>query len=455
MPGAVDWIDNFRLVGWACSEDGKNVSRLRVDVDGVPSYVFIPRDYRADLARAGWVGGYCSLDITFPHVLGPFKAVRVEVWNEDTKTCLKVANLVPAISIPTKYMFTPPIDVASAHPIITRFDGDISITEGISVYPSTDVLKAERITGDAKIISLHQEVRTPILLKELNLTQTNFVLSTQSPPRGKPFSVFRLAPMDSETDKRAFAGYVATLPRPPAAEETPPLENMIRVSGVSVTPEIFVAAGLTTAAKLDAAARAFGGKPLSRYHRILDWGSGVGRVARHISNHFAPNSEVHCVDVDTVNVEMARRFLPRVVCELIPFYPPTEMSSNYFDFIYGISVFTHLTESAQEVWLSELARIAKPGALVIMTVSAEFAALSLSSAGTVFPLGDLLQIGIADRLMDRNLGIKLAKTNYYRSTFHLSQYIKGEWTKYFEILDIIHRSEVHIQDFVIMRKREA
>ena len=82
MAGCVDKLDHFGMAGWACSDDGKTASRIRLDVDGVPTYLFIPSEFRPDLAK--WANGYCGVNVNFPRVIALCKPGRVEVWNEDT-----------------------------------------------------------------------------------------------------------------------------------------------------------------------------------------------------------------------------------------------------------------------------------------------------------------------------------------------------------------------------------
>jgi ubiquinone/menaquinone biosynthesis C-methylase UbiE len=51
--------------------------------------------------------------------------------------------------------------------------------------------------------------------------------------------------------------------------------------------------------------------------------------------------------------------------------PPLAYEANHFDFIYALSVFTHLPESLQTAWMSELARVLKPGGYLLMTTHRE------------------------------------------------------------------------------------
>jgi hypothetical protein len=452
MAGTVDRIDNFGLAGWACTDDGAKACRMRVDVNGTPAYVFIPTDFRPDLAKAGWAHGYCSVEAGFPKILGLFEPASVEVWNEETNTLLTKKGLMieAAIKRSGRYKFMEPTNVASTCPVVVTYEGDVCVVHGIAVYPSNRELEPTLISGDASVVSFKQQIDAPKAFPQSCLTQRSFVLRTRS-RESSPFSLFRIAPADFDAGGKDFAGYVAMPARAPESAEVPPHENMSRVSGQAVTPSIFAAAGLTTAAKLDGAARHVAGKPLRDFNRILDWGSGIGRVARPLQMYFAPQSEIWCADIDRVNIDKAATFLPHARHMRIPYYPPTEFPSDYFDFIYGISVFTHLTEDAQEVWLAELRRLSRRGTILIMSVNTEFAAIELAT-GNAGSMTDLLVLGISDRLRDGNLGSKLDHSNYYRSTYHLTEYVKEQWGKYFEILGIINRADTHVQDFVVMRK---
>jgi hypothetical protein len=451
MVGSIDRLDNFGMAGWTCSDDGKKACRMRLDVDGVPTFLFIPREFRPDLAKAGWANGYCSVNVNFPKVLALLKPARVEVWNEETGSLLSRGAVVldPAIKNSGKYRFEEAAFAASAAPLGIEHDGDICVVHGIA---STErELKPQLIYGDAEVLSFEQEQRKSETGNAASLNARNFVMRTRS-SGATSFSLFRVSPSGYGAERTAFAGYLAVPARGPGSLDVPAYENMARVSGPRVTPEIFVAAGLTTAAKLDGAARSFGGKPLNKFKRLLDWGAGIGRVARHIRNHFAPESEIWCVDVDGLNVAEASKFVKNCICKPIPYYPPTNLPTEYFDFVYGISVFTHLSECAQEVWLQELRRITQGGALLVMSINTEFAALHLS-ANEAGCMRDLLVLGISDHLLDGNLGSKLDRSNYYRSTYHLTHYVREEWGKHFEILDIVRQADVYVQDLVIMRKR--
>ncbi|MEO6363550.1 MAG: UDP-N-acetylglucosamine 2-epimerase, partial [Caldimonas sp.] len=112
------------------------------------------------------------------------------------------------------------------------------------------------------------------------------------------------------------------------------------------------------------------GRPAQTDLRWLDFGSGCGRVARHLLRPGAlerfglPALAYTGVDVDRRQIAWAARHLPGRF-EVIPAAPPTGLAGEAFDVVFTISVFTHLDEAAQNGWLAELSRLLRPGGLLL------------------------------------------------------------------------------------------
>jgi SAM-dependent methyltransferase len=79
---------------------------------------------------------------------------------------------------------------------------------------------------------------------------------------------------------------------------------------------------------------------------------------------FEPIHDLWGVDIDAEAIAWASRHL-RGRYLGIARHPPVELPSNSFDVVYSGSVFTHLNEADQSVWLSELHRLLRPGGLLI------------------------------------------------------------------------------------------
>jgi SAM-dependent methyltransferase len=176
---------------------------------------------------------------------------------------------------------------------------------------------------------------------------------------------------------------------------------------------------------------------------ILDWGCGCGRLIRNFAE-FVPMSRLYGCDIDPDAIAWLKANLPEMSFKTISPYPPTPYQDNQFDLIYGISVFTHLTQETQFLWLEELKRISGKNGIVAVTVHGE----TTTDPSLTKPLSET---GIADREGDRWIFFKhFLEDGYYRLTKHRKDYVIDKWSSYFEILDFVENG-IGRQDLVIMR----
>jgi ubiquinone/menaquinone biosynthesis C-methylase UbiE len=189
------------------------------------------------------------------------------------------------------------------------------------------------------------------------------------------------------------------------------------------------------------------GFPTERMKRILDFGVGCGRIARHFLAH-DPHVELHGVDVDADNIKWCTKHLRGGHFQVGPLAPPLPYVDHSFDLVHANSVFTHLTEEMQDLWLTEIARILKPNGLTVITFHGETAA-----AWARMPLKWLdqwVEKGIDSTGLNRDLAGFIEDEEYYRNTYHTTAYIRAHWSRYAEIL-AFHRQLFGYQDAVIMR----
>ena len=104
--------------------------------------------------------------------------------------------------------------------------------------------------------------------------------------------------------------------------------------------------------------------------RVLDFGCGPGRVLRHLARA-APEAELHGCDTHEPSIRwLQERSTDRILAFVNSEEPPLDRPDGFFDLIYAVSVFTHLTASWSR-WLLELHRLLRPDGLLISTYAGE------------------------------------------------------------------------------------
>jgi SAM-dependent methyltransferase len=98
---------------------------------------------------------------------------------------------------------------------------------------------------------------------------------------------------------------------------------------------------------------------------VLDFGCGCGRVLRCWNSVQGPRP--NGCDYNPRLVDWCRSNLPFADARVNQLAPPLAYRDGEFDLVYAFSVFTHLTEDLQLAWMSELARITKPGGFVLFS----------------------------------------------------------------------------------------
>jgi len=102
---------------------------------------------------------------------------------------------------------------------------------------------------------------------------------------------------------------------------------------------------------------------------VLDFGAGSGRVAIPLAN-LIKMARFCCVDVDREAIEyLAIELGESCEASVNGYIPPLCFEDNSFDFIYSISVWSHMPEDLSMAWLKEMQRMVKPGGIVFITVA--------------------------------------------------------------------------------------
>lgn len=221
----------------------------------------------------------------------------------------------------------------------------------------------------------------------------------------------------------------------------PPEHLRKRVHG-DATETSFTTVGKLVAVNILSALRettALAGSP-----RILDFGCGCGRIVRYFHKLSGPCS-LYGTDIDGEAIAWCRSNLQ----ELGEFStnrtsPPLRYENDYFDFVYSISIFTHLPEDMQWAWLEELRRVTRPGGYLLLTVHGEelFNGAPEAYRRQLREKGFYYSIGaITDGLPD-----------FYQTTYHTDDYIRSRWSRLFTIEKVVKRGIANKQDLVLCRK---
>jgi SAM-dependent methyltransferase len=155
---------------------------------------------------------------------------------------------------------------------------------------------------------------------------------------------------------------------PPDGMPIPPLK--LRAAAWSQNANIYIFLQGERQAQYFLEALASLGANLNDFRAILDFGCGAGRVIRQfypLQKKLIPNAKICGADINPNSIDWCRRKLVFAEFKLSDALPPLLYKDEQFDFIYALSVFTHLTLPQQQLWIVELSRILKPGGYLVVT----------------------------------------------------------------------------------------
>ena len=125
--------------------------------------------------------------------------------------------------------------------------------------------------------------------------------------------------------------------------------------------------------------------------------------------------------------------------------PPLPYSDGYFDLVINHSVFTHLDERYQDMWLEELRRVVMPGGLLILSIHGEFAfQIAEGDAGRRRGLGVLAEVvGTPRHPVRRGRHVYLGGVfpDFYHTTFHSPWYVFSHWSRWFDVKSYLPKAE--------------
>jgi SAM-dependent methyltransferase len=218
----------------------------------------------------------------------------------------------------------------------------------------------------------------------------------------------------------------------------PPAKLRSRV-GTDSSREQFLSVGAMTAGLVRQLAERHGGDGV-RSGTWLDFGCGSGRVARHLVSSGVVGSMIG-VDVDADAIRWCSRNLPGRFLAIEP-RPPMPVAESSIDLVYCISVFTHLDEAAQFEWLAEVRRVLRPDGVFVV---------STHPPAVTYNRPDLTEV---DHRRLNETGFLFARgTGAFNddSAFHAESYLRREWSRWFELVELEPGALGSVQDLAVWR----
>ena len=247
---------------------------------------------------------------------------------------------------------------------------------------------------------------------------------------------------DLEVDQHQLRDLLALVHR---CSPPPPKHLQLRVVGNYT--ESFVRSGFTSVVPMLNRALQSVDRELTDFASVLDFGCGCGRAVFALSQ-VMPDADLHATDIDEEAVHWLGYSFPQLATYTVcPTHPPMPYENDSFDFVFGISVLTHLPEDMQFSWLAELARVVKPDGYVVLTTHGTTHVRDLQeSERAAFERTGFLYV-------PSGYGASISLPDFYENSFHSHDYIRREWSRDFDVVDIQEPAAGEHQDLVLLRRR--
>ena len=164
--------------------------------------------------------------------------------------------------------------------------------------------------------------------------------------------------------------------------------------------------------------------PFPDLRAVLDFGCGSGRVIRHLRG--MTQAQLFGSDQSAKLVDWCESHLPFATFTINRLEPPLDFPDDKFDFVYALSVFTHLPAALQDAWMAELHGVLVPGGHLLLSTHGQHQLSALSDEEKrEFDAGQLIV---------KRPGS--AGSNFC-VTYHPESYVRDHLAKDFAVIDFI------------------
>jgi SAM-dependent methyltransferase len=193
------------------------------------------------------------------------------------------------------------------------------------------------------------------------------------------------------------------------------------------------------------AALATVGKEMTSFRDVLDFGCGCGRTIIWFSET-AESVHFSGTDIDASAIEWCREHLDFASFEVNQPTPPLAYQTDSFDLVYALSVFTHLDEAYQLLWLRELQRLTRPKGFVVVSLHGSYYWSRMAPR----QIEEIEQRGMLFlRAPEAMQGLF---PDWYQNAYHTKEYVCSTFSTYFDVLGYIPHGLDDCQDIVVMQK---
>lgn len=245
----------------------------------------------------------------------------------------------------------------------------------------------------------------------------------------------------------------------------PPNSNMRRTSAKTIKRYIY--SGITTSLPIYTAALLYNVK-LGNKIKVLDFGCGVAGQIRVFVKKF-PNPKFYACDIDPSSISFLNKYYPTVNSKVNNFNSRLPYTSNFFDFVYSVSTFSHFDNKSIDFYVNELSRILIKNGILIITFESDNSIKSVSNEtnvgvdeikrilkkdGIFFKKYHWLSSYKKNKLFNET---KLDMSSYfgdeYGSTICTTEYIKKMFIKKFEFVGHAPGVSCDRQDLLVFKKK--
>ncbi|HEY0038059.1 MAG TPA: class I SAM-dependent methyltransferase [Longimicrobium sp.] len=225
----------------------------------------------------------------------------------------------------------------------------------------------------------------------------------------------------------------------------------------------YLTAGQVSRAGIDAALARVG-RSVAGCERVLDFGCGCGRTLLWFRDAEG-GTQFHGTDIDAEAIAWCQGNLPFATFGVNQPLPPLSYPDGHFDLVYALSVFTHLSEEQQHMWIHELHRVLRPGGIALLTFLGYHPGVRAGSGGGSVATGplswtpwELLSAGQLQELQRRGIlfvpEVKLRGLfpRGYGNTYHTHDYIREAFGRRFGLLDYQPRGLAGMLDVAVLEK---